>query len=128
MNKRVVSVGIISYEDYKHRTMAIAQGTYRPKPGEPKIWFESLETMVNVFNSQNQQLLRIILEQQPESIRVLEKLTGRSRRNLSETLHVMERYGIVELQKHNGSLKPIVKATDFRVEFGLYHQSEYAAL
>lgn len=64
MNKRVVSVGIISYEEYKQRTMAIAQGIYRPKPGEPKIWFESLETMVNVFNSKNQQLLRIILEQQ----------------------------------------------------------------
>ena len=50
-------IGIISYEEYKRRTMAIAQGTYRPKPGEPKIWFESLETMVKVLNSKNQQLL-----------------------------------------------------------------------
>lgn len=41
LNKRVVSVGIISYEEYKQRTMAIAQGIYPPKPGEPKIWFES---------------------------------------------------------------------------------------
>ena len=64
MNKRVISVGIISYEEYKWRTMAIAQGAYRPKPGESKIWFESLETMVKVFNSKNQQLLRIILAQQ----------------------------------------------------------------
>lgn len=126
MNKHVVAVGIISYEDYKRRTMAIAQGSYRPKPDEPKIWFESLETMVKVLNSKNQQLLQIILEQQPESIRVLEKLTGRSRHNLSETLHLMERYGIVELEKHNGSLKPIVKATDFRVEFGLHHPFEHA--
>lgn len=126
MIKHVVSVGIISYENYKHRTTAIAQGAYRPKTGEPKIWFESLEMMVKVLNSKNQQLLQIILEQQPESIRVLEKLTGRSRHNLSETLHLMERYGIVELQKHNGSLKPVVKATDFRVEFGLHHPFEHA--
>jgi len=39
-----------------------------------------------------------------------------------ESLKTMARYGIVELKKQKRSVKPIVKVTDFRVEFGL-HQS-----
>jgi hypothetical protein len=36
-------VGIISKEDYIKRTIAIAKGEHKPKRGEPKIWFDSLE-------------------------------------------------------------------------------------
>jgi hypothetical protein len=31
----------------------------------------------------------------------------------------MSRYGIVDLVKQNKSIKPVVKATDFKVEFGI---------
>jgi len=31
----------------------------------------------------------------------------------------MSRYGIVDLVKHNKSIKPVLKATDFKVEFGI---------
>lgn len=34
-------------------------------------------------------------------------------------LKTMSHYGIVELVKQNNTVKPIVKATDFKVEFGL---------
>ena len=117
--KHLVNVGIISRAHYQKRTIAIAKGEYTPKEGEPKIWFESVQTLAKVLSNKNQELLKIIIEQNPNSISALEKLTGRTRSNLSETLHIMERYGIVELQKQHGTVKPIVKATDFRVEFGL---------
>ncbi len=39
------SVGIMSYEKFKEYTMAIAGGKHKPEKGEPKIWFESIETM-----------------------------------------------------------------------------------
>ena len=58
--RKVIKVGIISREDYKKRTIAIAKGEYRPKPGEPKIWFESLQTLAQVLSSENQELLKII--------------------------------------------------------------------
>ncbi len=118
--KHLVHVGIISRVHYQQRTIAIARGEYTPKQGEPKIWFESVHTMAKVLSNKNQELLKVIIEQNPDSISALEKLTGRTRNNLSETLHMMERYGIVELQKRHGAIKPIVKATDFRVEFGLH--------
>lgn len=109
----------MSQEDYKKRTIAIAQGEYKLKQSEPKIWFESLQSMAQVLSNENQQLLKIIKEQKPTSLKDLEIATGRKRSNLSRTLKTMSRYGIVDLIKQNRTIRPVVRATDFRVEFGL---------
>jgi len=109
----------MSREDYKKRTMAIARGEYRPKKGEPKVWFETLQSMAQILSSENQQLLKIIKEKNPTSLKELEIATGRKRSNLSRTLRTMSRYGIIDLVKHNRTVQPIVKATDFKIEFGL---------
>lgn len=119
MTDKVLKIGIISKEDYQQRTIAIAKGQYRPQEDEPKVWFESLRSMAQVLSSENQELLQIILEQNPESIRELEEYTGRRSSNLSRTLKTMARYGIIELRKTNRAVKPVVVATDFRVEFAL---------
>ena len=109
----------MSRENYKKRTIAIARGDCKPKRGEPKVWFESVQSMAQVLSSENQELLRIIDEQKPESLKALELVSGRKRSNLSRTLKTMSRYGIVDLVKRNRSVKPVVKATDFKVEFGV---------
>ena len=119
MAKKVLKLGIMSREDYKKRTMAIARGEYIPKRGEPKVWFENLQSMAQVLSSENQQLLKIIKEKNPTSLKELEIATGRKRSNLSRTLHTMSRYGIIDLVKHNRTVQPVVKATDFKIEFGL---------
>jgi predicted transcriptional regulator len=119
MAKKTIKIGIISRENYKKRTIAIAKGEYKPKKGEPKIWFESLKSMAQILSSENQELLRIIEEKKPESLTELEAVTGRKRSNLSRTLKTMSKYGIVDLVKQERTVKPVVRATDFRVEFGL---------
>ena len=119
MTKKTIKIGIISRENYKNRTIAIARGQYKPKRGEPKIWFESVQSMAQVLSSENQELLRIIEKQKPESLKQLEAVSGRKRSNLSRTLKTMSQYGIVDLIKQDRAVKPIVKATDFKVEFGL---------
>jgi len=119
MAKKVLKFGIMSREEYKKRTMAIARGEYIPKKGEPKVWFETLQSMAQVLSSENQQLLKIIKEKNPTSLKELEIATGRKRSNLSRTLHTMSRYGIIDLVKHNRTVQPVVKATDFKIEFGL---------
>ncbi len=60
MNDRILKIGIISREDYQKRTLAIARGEYRPKKDEPKIWFESLQSMAQVLSNENRELLKII--------------------------------------------------------------------
>jgi predicted transcriptional regulator len=119
MAKKSIKMGIMSREDYKKRTIAIARGDYKPKRGEPKAWFESVQSMAQVLSRENRELLRIIEEQKPESLKELEVVSGRKRSNLSRTLKTMSRYGIVDLVKQNRTVKPVVRATDFKVEFGL---------
>ena len=119
MRKKVLKIGILSRKDYKKRTIAIARGEYKPKKDEPKIWFESINSMAQVLSSENQKLLKVISEKNPNSLKELENATGRKSSNLSRTLKTMSRYGIVDLVKQDKSIKPVVKATDFKVEFGI---------
>lgn len=121
MNAKMVKFGIISKEDYIKRTIAIAQGAYKPREDEPKIWFESLQTMSQVLSNDNQALLQIIIEHEPASLTELEQISHRKKSHLSKTLRTLERYGIVELRKEENRLIPKVKATDFSVEFGLHY-------
>ena len=116
---KVMNVGIMSREDYKNRTIAIAKGEYKPKSSDPKIWFESVKSLSQVLSNENQELLKFIIEYKPQSLTELEKIKKRKKSNLSRTLKKLESYGIVTLIRENGKVIPKVKATDFRVEFGL---------
>ena len=51
----------------------------------------------------------------PESISALAEATGRKVGNLSRTLKTMSRYGIVEMRREKNHVRPIVKATEFRI-------------
>ncbi|GAM08261.1 hypothetical protein OR1_00532 [Geobacter sp. OR-1] len=75
--------------------------------------------MAQVLSNENQALLKIIIERKPTSLKDLEEMTGRKSSNLSRTLKMMERFGIVTLTKDKKNIMPRVKATSFKVEFGL---------
>jgi len=123
MITKVMKVGVISKEDYVKRTIAIAKGQYKPRRGEPKVWFESLKSVSQILSSENQELLKIIIEHNPQSLAELEVLSHRKKSNLSRTLKTLEKYGIVDLPMEKGRLVPKVKATDFNVEFGLHYSA-----
>ncbi len=99
-----LKVGIASYEEMKSRSLAIARGEYKPKRGEPKVWFLSLESFAKVLSDRNRTLLKTIAEEQPES---LTEISGRAKSNLSRTLHTLEEYGLVRLEKgQKGKIAP----------------------
>jgi len=123
MTTKVLKVGIMPREEYMRRTIAIARGEYKPRRYEPKIWFESIKSLSQVLSYENQELLKIIFNHKPCSITELEALSKRKKSNLSRTLKTLEKYGIVELSKVKGKIVPRVKATDFRVEFGLHYSA-----
>jgi predicted transcriptional regulator len=119
MQKKIMRCGIMSRKAFMERTIQIAKGEYRPKKNEPKVWFESIKTMAQILSEANLELLRVIEESKPESITALAEITGRKKGNLSRTLKKMQNYGIVDLKPENNYLKPIAKATDFRLDYGL---------
>jgi predicted transcriptional regulator len=119
--KKVLKIGIMSRKEYMARTVAIAKGLYVPKAGEPKIWFESVKSLAEVLSNDNRELLSLISREKPQSLKDLELLSGRKSSNLSRTLKTMEKFGIVSLVRENRQLRPVVNATDVKVEFGLTH-------
>lgn len=123
MPRKVLKVGIMPKEAFRERTIAITRGEYQPKRDEPKVWFESVQSMAQVLSNSNQELLKAIIRHEPDTMKELASITGRAPSNLSRTLHTMQRYGIVELEKRKGALKPIVKAKDFRIEIALDAES-----
>lgn len=128
MATRVLKVGIISPSDYRKRTIAIAKGEYIPRKGEPAVWFESIKSLSQVLSEENQALLKLIRDKHPKSIQELENISGRKKSNLSRTLKTLQNYGIVELEKGTRSIIPKVKATDFKVEFGLNYSGPFPSI
>jgi predicted transcriptional regulator len=105
-------IGIASYDEMKARTMAIAKGEHKPRRGEPKVWFTSLESFARILSDRNRELLDLMIERKPASIAELAELSGRAKSNLSRTLKTMERYGLVVLENgHKGRIRPQVPYT-----------------
>ena len=112
---KAIVIGIMPQEKIRERVLAIACGEFKPKPGEPKIWFTSMKSLAEVLSDENRALLKVIKEIKPESISSLAEVTGRKPSNLSRTLKMMSRYGIVEMRREKNHVRPIVKTTEFRI-------------
>lgn len=112
---KAIVIGILPQEKIRERVLAIARGEYRAKSSEPKIWFTSMKSLAEVLSDDNRALLRVITETKPESISELAEATGRKPGNLSRTLKTMSNYGIVDLKREKNHVRPVAKATEFRI-------------
>ncbi len=112
---KAVVIGIMSQDRIRERMLAIARGDYKPKPAEPRIWFTSMRSLAEVLSDENRALLKVIQEAKPASISSLAGMTGRKPGNLSRTLKTMSNYGFVEMRRENRHVRPIAKATEFRI-------------
>lgn len=87
-----------------------------PDPDYPvDIWFDSLKSVANVLSKENQHLLKVIAEQQPQSITELAALTGRAVSNVSRTLKTLGKYNLVEMQSTKKMLSPKTIYQEFLV-------------
>lgn len=112
---KTIVIGVMPQEQIRARMIAIAKGEYKPRPGDPKIWFTSMKSVAEVLSDQNRALLKVIRETSPDSMAILAKTTGRQPSNLSRTLKTMSRYGLVDLRREKTNVRPVVKATEFRI-------------
>lgn len=100
-----LKIGIASYDEQKAMVRAIAIGEHVPKDGDTRVWFSSLESLSQVLNSKNQLLLHMIATSRPSSIQELADLSKRKVSNLSRTLKLFERYGLVKMEQMKGRKK-----------------------
>lgn len=106
---KTLRIGILTREEMKARTLAIARGELKPAKGDPKVWLPSTETLGRILSGPNRALLAEIARSKPRTMSELAERTGRKPSNLSRTLKTMERYGLVELRKRpDGTVAPLV--------------------
>ena len=114
---KTLKIGIMSLEGMRAYSIAVAKGRHKPKRGDPKVWFTSVESVARVLSERNRELLSLIVARKPESLRELENMSGRKVASLSRTLKTMERYGIVSLEKgKQGRIKPRVEYSGFSLD------------
>jgi predicted transcriptional regulator len=123
-----VKVGIMPLEQYKRYTIGIARGQIKPKKSDPKIWFDTIETCMQVLSTHNLNLLKLIDEKKPESVEELARISGRQKGNLSRTLKKFERHRIVELIQNQRRKKPVARATQFDILIGREHEFNHKSV
>lgn len=124
-----VRIGIMSEDLIRTRMLAIASGSYKPQPDEPKMWYTSLATIAQTLRPENIDLLNLIGRERPESLSELAELTGRAPSNLSNTLHKLEAKGFVRFEKKSHrKMKPVALFTDFEIVAGAELASRFLAL
>lgn len=116
MKRYVVKIGIASESELRQRSIDIAAGRRPRQRGEPKVWFTSMRAAAEVLSEKNRELLRILAEERPESVRELAELTGRAESNLSRTLKTLAGYGFVRLEKKDRAIRPIAHAMEFHIQ------------
>jgi len=115
---KTLKIGIMPREQFQKRMLDVTAGRTKLNKDDPKVWFNSMKSLSEVLSDNNVHLLKMIEETQPKTLKDLAELSGRQVSNLSRTLKMMERYGIVELKKVSRSIEPVVKASQFSIQYG----------
>ncbi len=55
-----IPVGVMPQDKIRERVIAIARGEYTPKRSEPKVWFPSMKSMVEVMTGPQNKLKQLL--------------------------------------------------------------------
>ena len=64
---KIIKIGIAPQEKIRERALAIARGDTKSKPSDPKIWFTSMDSLIQVVSDKNPALLEAIRSTLPPS-------------------------------------------------------------
>ena len=116
MNK-VLNVGIATVQEQRARSLAIAAGTRTRDADEPNVWFPSVSAMARVLSDENMALLKVVRDQQPDSMDTLAKVVGKHAPNVSRSLHTMAEFGLVRFIENGRTVVPQATFEHLSVQF-----------
>ena len=97
--------------------LAIAKGTLRQQPGEPRVWFTSAEALARVLSRKNMLLIEMIRHAEPASVTELAAKIGRTKSNVLRSLKTLKDFEIIDFEEGLGGRKaPRVNYDDFHVD------------
>ena len=86
------------------------------------VYFTSLEAMRKVLTEKRLELLRVIKDQQPESVYELSKIVKRDIKNINHDLELLKNIGLVSITKARqgrGRVTPRVNYDKIQLEIGV---------
>jgi predicted transcriptional regulator len=103
-----------SWTAFKNDLLAAAKGAPAPANAGGLV-VESGETLMRLLTPENRKLLRIIRDEQPESVAALARRTHRAEPNLARTLGKLEAAGLVTFRQDGKRRAPVTLARRFVV-------------
>jgi predicted transcriptional regulator len=103
-----------SWAAFKSDLLEAARGG--PKPANVGgLVVESVEALMRLLTPENRELLRIIRDEQPDSVAALARLTHRAEPNLARTLGKLEAAGLIEFRQEGRRRAPVSLARHFAI-------------
>lgn len=89
------------------------------QPKTPEYNFTSFEAFRKALPVQRFNLLKLIRDKQPGSLKELAAITGRDLKNISEDVKALAEMGLVELTRHNRAKQPHLACDGIRLEIAI---------
>ena len=86
-------------DDFAESFEAVSNGRPAPKRSREEVGFTSLEAARNFLTRERLALLHAIKNRQPNSIYELAKMTGRDLKNVQDDIGILERHGLVRIDR-----------------------------
>jgi predicted transcriptional regulator len=103
-----------SWAAFKSDLLEAARGGIKPANlGGPVV--ESVEALMRLLTPENRELLRIIRDEQPDSVAALARRTHRAEPNLARTLGKLEAAGLIEFRQEGRRRAPVSLARHFSI-------------
>jgi predicted transcriptional regulator len=116
---KTIKIGIATVPEMRARTLAVVAGTRKVLPGEPKVWFPSISDATRVVSDENMALLRVLREQQPESVDALALAVGKPVTEVAASLQTMANFSLVKLNRKEGIVVPVAACDHVTIEFNV---------
>lgn len=115
---------IQNHRDLRAEMKAVARGE-KPAPADAaRTSFESANVLLRLLTPENRDLLRIIRDENPQSVAELARLSRRAEPNLLRTLGKLEAFGLIEMQSEGRRRVPVSRVRKLSVEIDLFSQND----
>jgi len=121
-------VTVESIGDLQHRTGEAFEQALSddwPEGDAPRrLSFETTDQLARVFTPRAIDLLQVIAQDEPASIREAARLVDRDIKQVSENLERLEEYGIVEFEQEGRAMRPVVEYDEIDIQLPLRQRAE----
>jgi len=101
------------YDEGLEAIQTLKEGEHLDRPATVR--FPNESQLTDVFNERTYTLLRVIRDEEPESIRETARLVGRDKKNVHEELTTLEALGVIRFKTVGRAKKPVFPYHDLVV-------------